>query len=73
MNAVKHEMNEAIARTVELASSNLGDLNKKSVDNLIAAIIQSGKRTLTPSESQYLRSLIARAMNQTQPMSSDES
>ena len=61
VNAVKHEMNDAIAQAVQSASSNLGDLNEDSGDNLIDAIKQNGKRTLTPSEDQYLRSLITRA------------
>ena len=61
MNAVKHEMNDAIAQTVESVSNNLGDWSEDSGDTLIRAIQQNGKRKLTVTEDQYLRSLITRA------------
>ena len=66
VNAVKHELNDAIAQAMESASSDLGDLNWNSVVTLITAMKHYGKRTLTLPESQYLGSLIARAMDSNQ-------
>ena len=66
-------MNNAIAQVVQSASSELGDLNKNSGDTLIAAIKRDGKRVLTLSEAQYLRSLITRAANRITIRSSDNS
>lgn len=65
VNAVRHEMTEAIAQSVESASSNLGDFDaihpNYAGKALISAIEKSDKRTLTVSEAQYLRTLIHRA------------
>ena len=70
VNAVKHEMNDAIAQTVESVSSDLEELYCDSVDLLIEAIRRNGKRKLTLSEAQYLRSLITRATDPDQSIHS---
>ena len=61
VNAVRHEMTDAIAQIVESASSKLGALKKDSGKALIKAIKRKGERTLTVDEAQYLRSLVNRA------------
>ena len=64
VNAVRHEMNNAIARAVDFASSELGELEQESAQKMISAIKQKTERTLTLSEAQYLRSLIERATSE---------
>ena len=64
VNAVKHEMNDAIVDLVHSACIDLDDLNKDSGDTLIEAIQKNAKNKLTLSEAEYLRSLIKRAMGE---------
>ena len=61
INAIRHEMDHSIAKTVRSVIPDLGDLNGKSGSKLIDLITNNTKRTLTDSEAQYLRSLIKRA------------
>ena len=60
VNAVRHEMNDAIAQTVESAASKLGDFSKVSVKELISTIKTKEQRILTDAETRYLRALIKR-------------
>ena len=73
VNAVRHEMNDAIAQIVDSASSDLNDLEKGSGKALISAIRMEGKRSLTLSEAQYLVSLIERATKKLTLTSNDHS
>ena len=64
VNAVRHEMTDAIAQIVESASSKLKALKKDSGKELIKSIKRKKERNLTVAEAQYLRSLVERAINE---------
>ena len=64
VNAVRHEMTNAIAQIVESVSSKLEISKNSSAKRLIKAIKRKGERTLTDAEARYLRSLVNRVKNE---------
>lgn len=60
LNAVSHEMNEAIADDIKSISNALGTLNAEVALKLPDELNQKTKRKLTVPEAQYLRGLLRR-------------
>jgi len=67
VNEVDHEMTHRVAQIIDSLSSEMEDLKmtedggSESADKLIKTINSKSERTLTDSETKYLRSLILRA------------